>query len=242
MNIAICDDDSKFSELLENLVTDYFSKSKTDLPTFSRFSSGEELLEDNGFFDLIFLDIEMKQIDGISAGQELKKRNPNSIIFIITSYECYLDDAFKINAFRFLTKPPDVTRLHKALDDAMELLNNGCVAFHDIKSSLNVSIQKNEIIFIEAENKKVKIETVNGTFYSSDTLSAWKNRLSSSFFVCPHASYIVNLNYLYLHSRTQLTLVKKDINGNITNKYNINIAPKKQTEIRSIFFKFSERR
>ena len=61
-------------------------------------------------------------------------------------------------------------------------------------------------------------------------------------FVCPHSSYIANLDYSIRHTRTLLVLAKKDLDGNIVEKHEINIAPKRQAEIKKLFFYVLERR
>ncbi len=90
-------------------------------------------------------------------GKELKKRNPHNIIFVITSYDGYLDDAFKIRAFRFLSKPLNVVRLYKALDDAAELINNDIIVFYDVNTGQNVRVYTNDIIYLEIAKKKQKL-------------------------------------------------------------------------------------
>lgn len=241
MNIAICDDDNSFRTYLEKHLKNYFDDKCVPL-NFFHFSCGEDLLKSDIFFDLTFLDIEMKKINGINTGKELKKKNPHNIIFVITSYEGYLDDAFKIHAFRFLSKPLSIVRLYRALDDAIELINDDIIVFYDVQSASDIRIYTNDIIFIEIVKKKTKIVTVNGTFYSSDKISVWKNKLNGISFVSPHSSYIVNLDYSIKHTRTLLVLAKKDLDGQIIEKYEINIAPKKQAEIKRMFFYVLERR
>jgi len=241
MNIAICDDDDVFRITLEKHLRTYFNERSISL-NFLHFPCGEDLLGSTMLFDLVFLDVEMGKINGIDTGNTLKKKNPHNIIFVITSYEGYLDDAFKINAFRFLQKPLNVVRLYKALDDASELINNDIIVFYDMKSCSDVRIYTNDIIFIEIEKKRLKITTVYNTYYSNEKISVWKNRLNGISFVCPHSSYIANLDHSIRHTRTLLVLAKKDIDGNILEKYEISIAPKKQAEIKSLFFKVLERR
>ena len=235
MNIAICDDDKSFRDLLEKHLRNYFNDRNISLNIF-QFPSGEKLLENQLLFDLVFLDVEMGNINGIDTGKELKRRNPHNIIFVITSYDGYLDDAFHIRAFRFLSKPLDIVRLYRALDDAAELINNDIIVFYDVKSSSNVRIYTNDIIYLEIEKKKTKIVTVDNIYYSNEKISVWKNRLNAISFVCPHSSYVANLDYSVYHTRTLLVLAKRDLDGKIIEKYEINIAPKKQAEIKRLFF------
>lgn len=241
MNIAICDDNKSFRNSLEKHLKGYFDEKSISL-NFFQYESGEELLNSQILFDLAFLDVEMGNINGIDTGKELKIRNPHNIIFVITSHDGYLDDAFKIHAFRFLPKPLNVVRLYKALDDAAELINNDMVVFYDVITGSDVRVYTNDIIYLEIEKKKTKIVTVNDTYYSNEKISVWKNRLNGISFVCPHSSYIANLDYSIMHTRTLLVLAKKDIDGNILEKYEISIAPKRQAEIKQLFFYVLERR
>ena len=241
MNIAICDDDREFRAFLKDSLRNYFDEKSISL-NILQFKSGEELLNDELLFDLVFLDVEMENINGIETGKELKKRNPRSIIFVITSYNGYLDDAFKINAFRFLSKPLDVARLYNALDDANDLLKNNIIVFNDVNTGENVKIYTNDIILLEIDGRKTKIITVNGTYLSKDKITDWKSHLNGISFVCPHSSYIVNLDYSIRHSRTELILAKKDLDGNILERYSVAIAPKRQAEIKKAFFYVLERR
>lgn len=241
MNIAICDDDKKFRDFLENHLRNYYDERSIPL-NFFHFSSGEEFLENDLLFDLVFLDVEMGNINGIDTGKELKKKNPHCIIIVITAYEKYLDDAFSIQAFRFLSKPLNIVRLYKALDDVAELINNDIIVFYDMQEKQNVRIYTNDIIYIEVKRKKIKIVTVNGTYYSNEKFEVWKSKLNGISFVSPHSSYIANLDYSINHTRTLLVLAKKDISGKIIERYEISIAPRKQAEIKRMFFYVLERR
>lgn len=241
MNIAICDDDEVFRNFLEKHLKNYFDERSIPL-NFFKFAGGEELLESSILFDLVFLDIEMGRTNGINVGREIKRKNPHNIIFIITSHEGYLDDAFKIHAFRFLSKPLSIVRLYKALDDAAELINNDIIVFYDFKSACDVRIYTNDIIFIEIERRRTKIVTVNGTYYSSKKLVYWKSILNGISFACPHSSYIANLDYAIKHTRNMLVLANRDLDGHIIEKYEISIASKRQSEIKRKFFYVLERR
>ena len=83
---------------------------------------------------------------------------------------------------------------------------------------------------------------VSDIFDSNEKISYWKNRLNGISFVAPHASFIANLDYSVQHTRTQLILAKKDLNGEILNLYRIPISAKNQAEIKRAFFYVLERR
>lgn len=241
LNIAICDDDKLFCDYLEDQCRNYYDERKVPLNIF-KYTSGESLLDETLLFDLVFLDVEMGVVNGIETGKELHRKNPHSIIIVVTSYDCYLDDAFRIQAFRFLSKPIDLLRFNRTLDDVSDLIKNDIIIFYDVQSAQNTRIYANDIIYLEIAKKKTKVVTVNGTYYSRERMSYWKSKLNGISFVSPHSSYLVNLDYSINHSRTRLVLANKDSNGKIIERYEISIAPKKQNEIKRMFFYLLERR
>lgn len=80
------------------------------------FNNGEDLLNCATNFDMAFLDFEMPTSNGIEFGKTLRQKFPNIVIFMITAYSDYLDDAFEIGTYRFLQKSLDIPRLYRSLD------------------------------------------------------------------------------------------------------------------------------
>ena len=70
----------------------------------------------------------MPGLDGIYVGNELKKKDKDIIIFIITSYSEYLDEAMRFHVFRYLSKPIDRQRLFRNLKDALDLYHSTLLA------------------------------------------------------------------------------------------------------------------
>ena len=83
MRILICDDDTGFSRQLREILITFFRENALKLPEIIIYDSGEELLKDPGSKDIVFLDIEMPGMNGICAGNELKKQNENTSPFSI---------------------------------------------------------------------------------------------------------------------------------------------------------------
>ncbi len=70
----------------------------------------------------------MPGLDGIYVGNELKKKDKDIIIFIITSYSEYLDEAMRFHVFRYLSNPIDRQRLFRNLKDALDLYHSTLLA------------------------------------------------------------------------------------------------------------------
>lgn len=119
MNILICDDDKLYVDMIRKYVDEFFADHKiTDYKVYE-YNSGDEAAKNNEKIDIAFLDVEMDGINGIEAGKCLRNNNKNIVLFIITSYMGYLDDAMDEGVFRYINKPlerPVIMRgLHKAL-------------------------------------------------------------------------------------------------------------------------------
>lgn len=229
MRIAICDDNKDCRELLLNYVNCYFDDKHISFEV-EEFTCGEDLLDSKLKFDIVFLDIEMGAINGIKVAEELNKRNRNTIIFIVTAYNSYLDDAMDLKVFRFIDKnliSPE--RIYLSLDKALLQINQGDIIIRTLAGE-SIKIPKNDIMYIEVNKRETTIVTIDDSYKTRESLNSFKAQIASNYFVVPHNSFIVNLNYVSKYQREELTMK----NGKI-----IYISQKKQPEIRRKFFAYT---
>ncbi|NLK76986.1 MAG: response regulator [Clostridiales bacterium] len=104
IKIGICDDEKIVLSVLGTLVKQSLEELEEGGKIIN-FHSGEELLEEVEKLDVLFLDIEMPGLDGIEVGSQIQKRNLDCKVIMATSRQDRFKEAFKINAFRFITKP-----------------------------------------------------------------------------------------------------------------------------------------
>lgn len=201
LKIAICDDNPVLRVHMKEDLESYFRRTKIQTE-LSLFDSGEALTATPKIYHMAFLDIEMKKVNGITAGYWLKDQNPDIFIFVITAYEKYLDDAFDLNVFRYLQKPVNKARLYHGLDAALTrnrrltcMLNGGLQA-----------IFVKDIVCVYSEHGKTTLVTQAGSCQTSYPLAFWKENLYESFFAQPHNSYIINFNYVSLFEKGAVTL------------------------------------
>lgn len=229
MNIAICDDNMSFCEQVQNYLLEYFDRYKIDDYHIFIFNSGEQLLQDTHAFDFAFLDVEMSGLSGIHTGKELKKRNNRTIFFIITSYNDYLDEAFKFHAFRYLQKPLDKMRLFTNLKDALRVYYE-----YDKKVIVETKLQSytiniSDIIMIETINKKATIHTTTCEYETTKNLAYWMDVLQDySFYQC-HKSFIINLKHVDKFDSSMIYL-----NGSLQ----AYMAVRKHNEFKKIYMRF----
>lgn len=212
MKILICDDSENTVKEIHQLLDRFTEKHKNNFD-IQEYTNGNRLINSNDFFDLAFIDIEMPQINGLALTKHLKENNPNLIVFIVTSFNGYLDDAMDLNVFRYLSKPINGERFDKSLEAALKLYiqnNENLVletsdGFHTINSQ--------DILYIAIDKRKTRVVTDKGEYITTQSLNDWKKAVEKlSCFVQPHYSFIVNLKNVTDFTRTEITLSCKDKN------------------------------
>lgn len=196
MRILFCDDDSDILTQLQDYVAEYFAHIGGFLPEYEAYTSGELLLEKETSADIVFLDVEMPGLSGIHVGAELKKRNPSCKIFIVTSYPDYLDEAMRFQVFRYLSKPIDKNRLFRNLKDAIYQHTMETREYPVITETGMVVLRADEILCVEATQRKCLLHTTRGIYVSNETMEYWKKTLSLACFYATHKSFIINMRYV----------------------------------------------
>lgn len=105
--IAICDDSEIDRQYVLNLVQSWADKEKHEL-NIETFSSAENFLfyyAEQKDFDILLLDIEMGQMDGVSMAKQLRKENDTVQIVFITGYSDYIAEGYDVAALHYLMKP-----------------------------------------------------------------------------------------------------------------------------------------
>lgn len=197
MRIVICDDDPIIVEQISKLVNSWFAEKKATLPAVDVFFSGDKLLEDKEKKDIVFLDVEMPGLDGIYTGKKLLEENKQVIIIVITFYSEYLDDAMRMNVFRYLSKPLDTQRFKRNLEDAVNAFFSKEEKQVVVETSEGINLyNSSEIIMLEVTDRKVFLHTEKETISTDLNLKEWKDKLPDSIFFQSHRSFIVNITHI----------------------------------------------
>ena len=199
MNIAICDDDRISQGILKNALSYYGRDRNIDVYSCC-FSSGIDLIESKELFDVIFMDYEMTGLNGLKTSEIMRKNNDNTPIIFLSAHPTIVFDAFTVNAFRFLTKPLDVKKLYKALDDFRSSLRKDNVLI--VKTLEKTwSIKHSDIIYAEAQRKHTLIRTVKTTLDVARCLGEIEEMLPEDCFIRVHKSYVVNFEHIVSYDK-----------------------------------------
>lgn len=221
MNIMVCDDDYLYVEQIKRNVENFFSDISQTVK-FDTFTDGEEALDSSTkYYDIAFLDIELGSIKGTEIAERIKTINPHALIFFITAFNQYLDDAFDLNAFRFLTKPLDIKRLLNGLDTALDLIDKTTVEFMLKNGDKVKKVYSRDIVYVEISGRFTKVVTTQGEYSSINRMKFWAERLTSTNFYRIHNSYLINSNYITEYSKGYVVLNEQ---YNITVSYRARAA------------------
>ena len=194
MNVAICDDEILLHKELKEALCNYGCDRHIDIYT-SCFTNGINLINSDELFDVIFMDFEMSELNGIETSELIRKNNDNTTIIFLSAYPDIVFDTFSVNAFRFLNKPLNVEKLYEALDAYMNSIDKDSLLI--IKTLEKIwNIKHSEIIYAEAQRKHTLIRTTKTTLEIAKCLGEIENMLPKEKFFRVHKSFIVNLTKL----------------------------------------------
>lgn len=151
--------------------------------------------------DVVFLDINMPELDGMSLGKILTKLNPNIKIIFITAYRDYAAEAFEIKAFDYLLKPYSEKRITEVLNNLTMIKDNSSTKEVEKINKVTVFLDEkmvvlslDEIYYIEVSEKESLVYTQNEIYTSKLKISKWEEILPKNKFYRTHRAYIVNLD------------------------------------------------
>lgn len=218
MQIAICDDDPMIIKELQKDLEQYFRKHHLSCPPISQFTSGEALLNNKEEKDIVFLDVEMPGLNGIYVGNTLRKRYPNILIFIVTSFMEYLDDAMRFHVFRYLSKPLDLSRFFRNMKDALVYFNAITVKIPIETKQMTYIFPASQIIAVEAQGRKVIVHTTSQNFVSVQNMNYWVELLPKNCFFQTHRSFIVNFKHVTDFDHTTVHLTDQQLTAYLTRR------------------------
>ena len=207
----ICDDEAAFCKETHEYLQKYCDEHGLQL-FCDVFSSPEEAMRSKKEYNIAFLDVEMGEISGLDIAEKLRERNRRVIIFFITAYEKYIDDALNLFALRFLSKPLEYTRFYSGLDRAVELIRaNTSEVYIHADNGAKRRINTSDIIYIESIVRRIKVVTEEGVFYiSNNSIDDWMKQLIYGSFYRIHKSFIVNMDAIDEYSRDYVIMTNGD--------------------------------
>ena len=192
MRIAVCDDEELFRIEFKSVLDKVLINAEYDIDTFSGGSSLYEAFLKNPF-DLVFLDIEMPGIDGITLAKRLRAVYENVQIVFLTSHIEYALEGYEVNALRYLVKPVDMNKLSEVLKYIQDKKNNSRQIMIKQEGE-DIVIDISDIIYMESMDKNVRIVTSKSEYITRYNISDYEEELKNSGFLRIHRGYLISLS------------------------------------------------
>ena len=195
LKIAVCDDEPVMRKELSDYFSKYMAERQDAAYQVSGFESGKQLLESGQEFDLIFLDIRMKQPDGMETARRLRRSGSRSLLVFVTVLEEYVFEAFEVEACGYLIKPLDEGRFMRTMDRAFRsIMLKPKERLLVRRGNQSQVVLLSETVYCEVQGRKIYIHKNNGEVIDYyDRMENLKCRVDGRFFQC-HRSYLVNLD------------------------------------------------
>lgn len=212
INIAICDDEKVIAGQMEKLLLNICKREHLQIST-DVFSCGKKLNEEiarGAKYDVIYLDIQMEDGDGITSAGEFRKMDQNALLIYVSGYDRYLLELFRFDVFAFVKKPIDENRFEQIFLEAVKKVSSRHYYFVYQYKNQQYKLPCMDILYFESAGRKIRVfmcghEPV--TFNGKLNDVALQLDCGKIPFLRIHQSYLVNYHHIRSRSRKEVTLI-----------------------------------
>lgn len=194
IKIAIVDDDISYANQLEEYLRKYESDFSESFEV-KVYLDGDTLVEDyHSQFDIIFMDVEMRFMDGMSAAEEIRKVDKEVVIIFITNMPQYAIRGYAVEALDYILKPVNYFAFSQRLSRAISRMKK-----REQKSLIipvkggSVRLDVGTIHYIESQGHDIIYHTTTGEYVSTGTMKELEESLKSFHFFRGSKWYLINL-------------------------------------------------
>lgn len=211
IRIAICDDEEIIVSQIEEMIMDVCSCENIST-NVDVFYSGESLVKaalSDTSYDLIYLDIQMKGENGITAAKEIRQIDENVLFVFVSGYDKYLMELFQLDVFSFLKKPIDEKHFTEIFLKANRKICDKNYYFIYRYKNAEYKIACKDILYFESSDRKIQINLRNGKsewFYGKLSDVEAEMAAGKIPFLRLHQSYLVNYHQIKSRTKTSMTL------------------------------------
>lgn len=195
IKVAIVEDEAKYIDEIRSYLNRFHDSYGVSF-AIQEFGDGIDILD--GYetsFDLIFLDINMKNKDGMSTAREIRKKDNEVLIVFVTSLAQYAVEGYEVNAFDFILKPISYGIFEPKLRRMLEVLKGRKRHYYLLleKDGVKEKVDTDDVLYIEVQNHLLIVRTSKGKFEKWGKLKDYETELADYNFVKINQSYLVNM-------------------------------------------------
>lgn len=221
MKIAICDYNKANVEFLVRKINNYIEQENIEATVHS-FESSDELMLSfyEQYYDIVFLEADLKDNNGIDVAEIIQNINQQTIIIFMSQNFCKIQDMFRVHAFQFLKKPIDehifIKELKRVIKYYRSMNRSLLIETFDGQQVFNV----NDIIYIETSYHQFTIHSVHGDYEGSTYFfQKIRENLQEWDFYRLQRSVFINLKHVRRFNEKIVTLSDETVLAFSKNKY-----------------------
>lgn len=211
-SIAIVEDEQDEVENLRRMIERYMSENN-ETCSISVFYDGLNIVKDyNAAYDIIFMDIDMKKLNGLKTAKYIRKTDEKTAIIFVTKMARYAINGYEVNALDFIVKPLDyysfALKMKKAINyvennrDKKILLRNG---------DTEMFLSSSDVYYVEVLNHYLIYHTTKGDIRIWGVLHDAAEKLGTAGFALCNRCYLVNLQYVTSVNKNAVTVGPDDL-------------------------------
>ena len=203
MKIFVCDDERKFREEINAVVSETMPEAGVDL-----FATGINLLEqmDKDICDILLLDIDMPELSGMDVAARLTEFQKKPLLVFVTNHDELVYESFRYHPFSFVRKQFLRDELEKVLNECKAELEQGKHHFNFRAEGKEVCLLLSEIRYFESEGNYVKVYAESGSYRFRSTITAVECALRTEGFIRVHKGFLVNQSAIRLFGAEEAEL------------------------------------
>ncbi len=205
INIAIVEDENAAADILSGYIAEYESTAGEDMRVV-RFTNAIDFLSNyKANYDIVFMDIELPELDGMTASRKLRKLDRSTVLVFVTNMAQYAVKGYEVGALDYIVKPVGyydfLMKLRRAINVVRSRDNR---ALSIVKAGGYVRLFVRDIKYVEVLGHKVRYHTADGGVTEEySTLSRVEEKLRNDHFAKLNNYCLVNLAYItYVHGFT----------------------------------------
>lgn len=208
LHIAICDGEADFVKHLTTIIQQYAAETGEEIK-ITPFCDGMELIKRyDTTLDLIFLDIQMRLLDGLHTAQRIRELDERVGIIFLTTLTQYGLEGYQYQAADYIIKPIKYVRLKAELNQWLKKhRQDDSPSIIVINDSGKYKIVLKSLRYVETFNRKLLLHTEQENIVSYKSMKEMEQELSQAGFARCHTSYLVNLFYVKGVQKLEITLI-----------------------------------
>lgn len=208
IHIAICDDEPTFVNHFRQLLDRYSAENGEPLK-LTAYDDGLALIEQyDPTLDLIFLDIRMPLVDGLTAAEHVRRCDAEVGLIFLTTFAEYALEGYQYQATNYIVKPLGYARLKSELDRFVrQRRREEAPALVIANDDGRFKVPLRSIRYIETYRRNLLVHAEQGDIVSYKSMKEMEERLAENDFVRCHTSFLVNLFYVKDVQKLELELL-----------------------------------